>query len=466
MSQADWEKIEQLGQGGQGITWLVKLRSEEKVGVMKLLRKTGDKQARARMFREVAALKSLSTLKARVPGVLEDNTGEFEDQNVELYFVMEKIEGKTLRSFVTERGHLSIEESIAATSSLLETLDTGINAEIIHRDIKPENIIVRSNDLNDMVIVDYGLSFNKEDDADDDLTKVDERFDNRFLSLPERRAKGENKRDPRSDITGISGIFYFCLTGHDPVDLVGASGRPPHRREARSLRDTHANATWIAKVDTLFDKAFNPDIAMRFQNVADLGERLKNILRSTTTDGTVQPNLAAYAKRAGEAIRAHDRPTQLANLIRLGSTKWNLTLAYLNQAVHKINQNGFNANAGQTNIEAKTLGVSENFPRGFVFSISFPTKTHIGWQLQYAASVSGNEITIWRYARLFDNSLPPQTRNVKETKWEPIFYYDGTHGLPATYDTDIKDDIERVVAEGLAELVRHALPEAPSIRDD
>lgn len=44
------------------------------------------------------------------------------------------------------------------SSNLLHIIDYIHSKGIIHRDLKPENLILRSSDLNDFVIADFGLS--------------------------------------------------------------------------------------------------------------------------------------------------------------------------------------------------------------------------------------------------------------------------------------------------------------------
>ena len=94
---AKWGEGERFDGGGQGDTFLVPDRTTPR-GVMKLLKdhRAGDPKSRRRMFQEVSNLKILHSAGARVPQILDDNTSEFENLGVPLFFVMERIEGKTL----------------------------------------------------------------------------------------------------------------------------------------------------------------------------------------------------------------------------------------------------------------------------------------------------------------------------------------------------------------------------------
>jgi serine/threonine protein kinase len=159
---------------------------------MKQLRssKSKDVKARARMHREVTSLQTLAPQGARVPRYLDGNTAAFEQTEVPLFFVMEYIEGQTLDVFLKLNGPLSLEDSVAIALDLCATMKVAIKEGVSHRDIKPENLIVRSLQPADIFMLDFGLSFNREDETH--LTDVNETLDNSFFSLPERECLSDS----------------------------------------------------------------------------------------------------------------------------------------------------------------------------------------------------------------------------------------------------------------------------------
>ena len=172
-----WVEVKPLGGGGQGDTLLVHSTADEaKQAVLKLLKphKAKDSKARRRMYQEVANLKILRSAGGKVPEVLDGNTEVFENIDTPMFFVMEFISGKMLSDLVRESGSLSVEHSLGVTLDLCSTLGFAAKEGIVHRDIKPENIIVRSTTLADVVMVDFGLSFNE--DTDPTNTSVDRVF--------------------------------------------------------------------------------------------------------------------------------------------------------------------------------------------------------------------------------------------------------------------------------------------------
>ena len=117
------------------------------------------------MFREVANLKTLHTDGGSVPRVIEDNTQYYEDKSVELNLIMEFIDGNTLREII-DKGAIPIELAGRIALKIAETIRIAHKYPILHRDLKPDNIIVRDLDKIDIVIIDYGLSFNANEDEE------------------------------------------------------------------------------------------------------------------------------------------------------------------------------------------------------------------------------------------------------------------------------------------------------------
>lgn len=304
-----WTLGDRLGKGGQGVTYAATFNEDNTVrGALKYLRNNRDEQARGRMRREVANLETLASAGGAVPRVLDHNTGEFGNSKVELYVVMDHINGPTLTEYVKIRGALSFDQAIRFTLSIIRTISIAHTFLILHRDLKPDNIIVRSDEKPELVVVDYGLSFNALDEA---LTETDETFRNQFLDLPETNPPSGDRRDPRSDLTATCAILYYCLTGHVPGQLQDASGTLPHLRQGFSLRDFHDADERIQTLNEFLTRGFAPTIANRFQSVEEMQERLVNLLNQNARyDATDPIQLAAVLSNQ---LRARDRITQIGD---------------------------------------------------------------------------------------------------------------------------------------------------------
>ena len=305
-----WGEVKPLNGGGQGDTFLVKCVSgETKNAVLKLLKpqKAQDPKARRRMYQEVANLKILHSAGGKVPEVLDGNTENFEDINVLLFFVMEYIEGNTLASLIQQSNGLSVEISVGIALELCSIVRIAIKERIVHRDVKPENIIVRSTTPPDVVMVDFGLSFNE--DHAFNLTETEETLDNKFLSLPERHGPDENKRDPRSDLTGICAILHYCLTKCVPRNLSDSQGLLPHQLPNYLLSGKVQNEAQRDILNLLLNRGLSYEIDSRFQTIDELTNRLEEILKPGSKE--TSEDLEMVLIRETTALRKNNRATQL-----------------------------------------------------------------------------------------------------------------------------------------------------------
>ncbi len=197
--------------------------------------------------------------------------------------------------------------AIGIALDLCATLQIAVKEGIAHRDIKPENIVVRTVEPPDVLMVDFGLSFN-EDEASN-LTDTDESLGNKFLTLPERSGPGENKRDFRSDLTGICAILFYCLTACSPRNLRDSQGRHPHRVPQYSLKDKIKHPAQLSFLNALLDKGLNYELDSRFQTVDELIGRLKEILDPSAR--LPVEDLESIIARESAALKKNDRVTQL-----------------------------------------------------------------------------------------------------------------------------------------------------------
>src|SRR5215831_2416905 len=111
--ESEWTvKDPDFGGGGQSKTLLVSRIAEPHTeGVLKILKQQTSTKARLRMHRDATNLQTLANQGVKVPHVLAGNTNEYENQDSELYFIMERVPGHTLQEEIQERRHLSIEKA-------------------------------------------------------------------------------------------------------------------------------------------------------------------------------------------------------------------------------------------------------------------------------------------------------------------------------------------------------------------
>jgi hypothetical protein len=286
-----WEVVESIGGGGQGVTKKVRSRHDGAVAVLKVLKQQRDADRRGRMHRESEALRTLSH--PGIPKLLDSNTSEFAG-TTPLYMVIDLIDGPTLEKQV-EHGVFTMPEAIALTVRLVEIVAYCHERSFGHRDIKPDNILMRGGSKQDPVLIDFGLSFNL-DEEQPIGTATEQQIGNRFLALPELATPGSEKRDPRSDLASCCGIFYFAVSGHQPMTLRDGENKAPHERRdfARVLDALPERPRTL--VSLLLGRGFMYTTDQRYQDAAELRADLEGILAAPTFPSGAERVRAAIEK--------------------------------------------------------------------------------------------------------------------------------------------------------------------------
>lgn len=441
-----WEIIKPLDPSGQGKTAIVKNKVTEEEAIIKILKYQKSEQARRRMFREVSNLKVLIDAGCKVPKVLDNNVDQFENTEMPLYFVMEIISGKTLLEVVSEKNGLPIDDAIDLTLDLVNSFKIALNEDVLHRDIKPENIIVRSVKKHDAVIVDYGLSFNK--DIDSDLTKLDETLDNKFLSLPERRVRGGSRRDSRSDLTGLVGILFYCLTNEFPIDLRDEKGRAPHKRVENKFEQIGESEIIYSLLEAFFDQGFSLIIESRFQTIDDLLMRLKEIKNPGIK--RTSESLEEFSMQTEELLLLHDRVSQL-KLFSKNAVHLRNVLANVKKDFEKRIQSSFLIILTPLNSQIIKLPGGEDL--GVNTIIQVKSRNHENnVQINYCVRASENQAIIYRSVSQ-QNIYNPNTVTILEN-WIPIYRYEG-NVIPKL--NMLKSDIEANILNAMKIVRREIL---------
>jgi serine/threonine protein kinase len=304
-----WEYVNHLGEGGQGTTFQVKSKIDGSNAVAKVLKDSGNPRARQRMFREVANIRVVADAGGRVPKVLDSNVESFDDINIELFFVMECIDGMTLDAYVRKQNMLSLDEAVNVIMNICKTVEIAHEQDVLHRDLKPRNIVVSNNDGSiTPTILDYGLSFNQSA-ASKSLTGTRENIWNEFLSMPETNVENGDRRDPRTEYTAICGLFYFCITGHYPELLRDGANKAPHERSGYDGNKAIATNSMCAHLKAFFDMGFAQNINERFQSLSEITTRLQAIIDKANDVPVADPKIAAI--QYSEILRNRSRPVQL-----------------------------------------------------------------------------------------------------------------------------------------------------------
>lgn len=374
--QDRYERVRGVGGGGQGDALVAQPRAGGEAIFVKVLRHQNDLMRRKRMHREVEAYRTLDH--PSIPALVDSNSHEFEDFDYKLFLASTLIDGPTLTSYVETRGPLRASGALALVDRLL-TIVTYCHANgYVHRDIKPDNILLRRDAFADPVLVDFGLSF--EASGELQQTEHGEELGNRFLRLPELSAGSEAKRDPRSDLAFVGGVFLYCLTGMYPSTLADANGRMPHQRDGIRLRlQASVDPEHSKRLARFFDQAFQMQIDHRYQDAAGMQRDLSAITANTDAERSNAERIQDLKKRMGAADVAYEK---------LVVEKLNRALELIRSAMGPL-QTQFGLSNSQTGYEMDpALRIAKN-------SLAMmPHGSKVGEHVRFTVEVVGDELVL------------------------------------------------------------------------
>ncbi len=152
------------------------------------------------------------------PSIVKVN--EVFEANGTAYYVMEYLEGKSLRAYAEEHGPLAEADALQLLAPVASAVDFLHSCRLTHLDIKPDNIIISEEENADgtsslrPVLIDFGLS--KHYDEEGNATSTINILGCSDGYAPIEQYAGITKFSPEADIYSLAATLLFCLTGSNP----------------------------------------------------------------------------------------------------------------------------------------------------------------------------------------------------------------------------------------------------------
>ncbi|MCA1992136.1 MAG: serine/threonine-protein kinase [Coleofasciculus sp. S288] len=216
------EKV--LGQGGFGITYLVKDKQGNPL-VIKTLNEYLQRQYNFAKFQQDFLNEALRLAKFRHPHIVR--VDEVIQEGEEWCMVMEYIDGEDLAHRVWTRGALSESEALQYIQQIGDALTLIHNHGLLHRDIKPLNIMVR-NSASEAVLIDFGIAREFTPNLTQTHTQA---LSDGFAPIEQYDWRA--KRGAYTDVYALAATLYSMLTGEipapSPVRAFGTPLQPPQQ---------------------------------------------------------------------------------------------------------------------------------------------------------------------------------------------------------------------------------------------
>lgn len=162
----------------------------------------------------IAEAKRLKKVGTNHPNIVKVN--EVFEANNTAYYVMEYLEGQSLRSWVRRNGVMDEKTIFYTMNPIIEAVQYLHNNRMTHLDIKPDNIMITHDDNGNMrsVLIDFGLS--KHYDKDGKPTSTINTLGCSDGYAPVEQYAGITRFSPTADIYALGATMWFCLVGKDP----------------------------------------------------------------------------------------------------------------------------------------------------------------------------------------------------------------------------------------------------------
>jgi uncharacterized protein (TIGR02145 family) len=245
---------EEIGQGGMAVVHLAKHNLLQEQVAIKVLKRdyAHHENIRSRFLSEARILFRMSHQHIiKVTDMIEygDLPG----------FVMEYVDGPSLKEYIERKGPLSNEEIQQLFSQVLLAVNYIHNKGFVHRDLKPSNFMIDKNFQ--LKLLDFGIvKFMDSQSADLTQTHTHQQMGTPMYMSPEQILETRNV-NAASDIYSLGVVLWQMVTGRKPYD---AENLPQYELQSKILNQALplTNSPW----DFFIQKATAKKAEDRFSN--------------------------------------------------------------------------------------------------------------------------------------------------------------------------------------------------------
>ena len=269
MDFGDYELLEQVGRGGQGIVFRGRQKSLNRIVALKVIGLgRWATEAHLKRFR----LEAEAAARLEHPGIVPIH--EVGERDGSCYFSMKFVEGGQLDE-VARREPMPIRRAVELIAKVARTVHYAHEHGILHRDIKPGNILLDKK--GEPHLTDFGLARLVESESS--VTHTLDVLGTPSYMAPEQAVGNNAAVSSVTDVYGLGAVLYQLLTGQPPF----AGGTT--YETIRLLCDTEPRQPRLLnpKIDrdlsTICLKCLQKDPKRRYSSALALAEDLERWLK-------------------------------------------------------------------------------------------------------------------------------------------------------------------------------------------
>lgn len=211
MKSTNYRLIKEIGRGGMATVHLAEDPKFQTEVAVKMLNKefVHNENIRKRFVAEARNMYRMSH-----PNIIK--VTDLVDEDDTVAFVMEYIQGETLKEYVDRKGMLPNEEVKSIFSQMLEAVSYVHEQNLVHRDIKPSNFMI---DIKGKVkLMDFGIAKNTDQNSSEyTLTGTGMQMGTPMYMSPEQ-IKSTKEVTAASDIYSLGVVLWQLVTTKKPYE--------------------------------------------------------------------------------------------------------------------------------------------------------------------------------------------------------------------------------------------------------
>jgi hypothetical protein len=275
-----YEVLGQLGQGGMGVVYKVRHSALDTTLALKVLPRDlmANPEMVTRFYREARVMARL-----RHPNIIRVLDIDHDEALGFHYFVMEHIQGKTLRQHLQEQGPLPLPDLLTIATQVARALvyAHAHKPPVIHRDIKPANIMIEDGSSR-VVVMDFGIA---KELGDGEMTQSGVVLGTLKYCSPEQLR--HEPLDGGADVYALGMVLYEAYAGTqffaglDEAAVIGKVLYEPGENEPHFTRPTPSAFT------ALVTKAIAKSRERRYRRMEDALHDIESCFATLDEVGTV-----------------------------------------------------------------------------------------------------------------------------------------------------------------------------------
>lgn len=267
-----YELLEKIDGGGMSVVFKAKCRLLNRYVAVKILRPEfiSDSEFIQRFKVESQAAASLSH-----PNIVPIyDVGNEDDIH---YIVMEFIDGKTLKEYISEKKFLPWKTAVNIAIQICSALEHAHKNHIVHRDIKPHNIMITE----DLIakVTDFGIARAASSST---LTMTGNAIGSVHYFSPEQARGGYT--DEKSDIYSLGIVLYEMLTGKVPFDAESPVSIALKHLEDEMIPPLEIQPDMPISINNIILKATQKNQLNRYQTASEMLQDLYTALKEPEKD--------------------------------------------------------------------------------------------------------------------------------------------------------------------------------------